>query len=298
MAEQWVYDFADGSKDLRDLLGGKGANVAEMTRVLGADRVPAGFTITTEACVAYMNAGKQLPDGMQEQVAEALARLVEAAGKRLGDDADPLLVSVRSGARESMPGMLDTVLNLGLNDASVEGLAGATGNERFAWDSFRRFVQMFGNVVRGVPGERFEDEIKRIKGEREVKLDTELDADALRALGEAFKVFDESPPEPREQLDQAIRAVFDSWLGERAVQYRRINRIPDEWGTAVNVQQMVFGNRGDRSCSGVGFSRDEVTGEPSPSGDFLVNAQGEDVVSGVRTPRDIHEMKDVMPEAY
>src|SRR3954449_5420466 len=187
MGEQWVYDFADGSKDLRDLLGGKGANVAEMTRVLGADRVPAGFTITTEACVAYMQAGQEEPDGMAEQVAEALERLQEHTGKRLGDDEDPLLVSVRSGARESMPGMLDTVLNLGLNDASVEGLARATDNERFAWDSYRRFVQMFGNVVHGIEGERFEEEIKRVKGERGVKLDTELDVHALKELTEKFK---------------------------------------------------------------------------------------------------------------
>src|SRR3954464_7382138 len=283
---------------MRELLGGKGANVAEMTRVLGPDRVPAGFTITTEACVAYMAADRSEPEGLDEQVADALGRLEDQAGQKLGDDDDPLLVSVRSGARESMPGMLDTVLNLGLNDRSVQGLAGATGNERFAWDSYRRFVQMFGNVVHGIEGERFEDEIKRIKGEREVKLDTELDADALRELVEAFKGFYEFPTEPREQLDQAIRAVFDSWLGERAVQYRRINRIPDEWGTAVNVQRMVFGNKGDTSGSGVAFSRDEVTGAPEPSGDFLVNAQGEDVVSGVRNTLDISELEDVMPEAY
>src|SRR3954467_8180349 len=296
--QKWVYDFEEGSRDMRDLLGGKGANVAEMTRVLGADRVPAGFTITTEACVAYMKAGQQEPDGMAEQVKAALERLQEHTGKQLGDDDDPLLVSVRSGARESMPGMLDTVLNLGLNDRSVQGLAGATGNERFAWDSYRRFVQMFGNVVHGIEGERFEDEIKRIKGDREVKLDTELDADALRELVEAFKGFYEFPTEPREQLDQAIRAVFDSWLGERAVQYRRINRIPDEWGTAVNVQRMVFGNKGDTSGSGVAFSRDEVTGAPEPSGDFLVNAQGEDVVSGVRNTLDIADLKSEMPEAH
>jgi pyruvate,orthophosphate dikinase len=199
---------------------------------------------------------------------------------------------------------MDTVLNLGLNDESVEGLTRATENERFAWDSYRRFVQMFGNVCRGIPGERYEDLIKEAKSEAGVKQDVELDVGALKALTERFKeVFAEEtgedfPQDPQEQLTQAIRAVFDSWLGERAVSYRRINRIPDEWGTAVNVQQMVFGNKGDSSCSGVAFSRDEITGEPTPSGDFLPNAQGEDVVSGVRTPRDIHEMRDSMPEAY
>ncbi|HET8756733.1 MAG TPA: pyruvate, phosphate dikinase [Solirubrobacteraceae bacterium] len=296
--EQWVYDFSEGSKDMRDLLGGKGANVAEMTRVLGEDRVPAGFTITTEACVAYMNAGQEEPEGMAEQVAAALERLQERAGKRLGDDEDPLLVSVRSGARESMPGMLDTVLNLGLNDTSVEGLARATDNERFAWDSYRRFLQMFGNVSRGIPGEQFEDAIKEVKTSRGVKDDTELDVAALKELTAKFKELYEFPQDPREQLEQAIRAVFDSWTGERAVQYRRLNRIPDDWGTAVNVQQMVFGNTGDESATGVAFSRDEVTGAPEPSGDFLVNAQGEDVVSGVRNTRDIAEMKDVMPAAH
>ena len=296
VATQWVYDFAEGSRDMRELLGGKGANVAEMTRVLGADRVPAGFTITTEACVAYMAADRSEPEGLDEQVGEALHRLEEQAGQRLGDDEDPLLVSVRSGARESMPGMLDTVLNLGLNDRSVQGLARATSNERFAWDSYRRFVQMFGNVVHGIEGDRFEDEIERVKRERGVEEDTDLDVEALRELVEAFKGFYEFPSEPRAQLQQAIRAVFDSWLGERAVRYRRINRIPDEWGTAVNVQRMVFGNKGDTSGSGVAFSRDEVTGAPEPSGDFLPNAQGEDVVSGVRTPRDISELADWMPK--
>ena len=283
---------------MRELLGGKGANVAEMTRVLGDDRVPAGFTITTEACVAYMKDGQQEPEGMAEQVAEALERLQETAGKTLGDDEDPLLVSVRSGARESMPGMLDTVLNLGLNDTSVEGLARATENERFAWDSYRRFVQMFGNVSHGIAGEQFEDAIKAIKQDRGVKDDTELDVDALKELTETFKELYEFPQDPQEQLRQAIRAVFDSWTGERAVSYRRLNRIPDDWGTAVNVQQMVFGNKGDTSGTGVAFSRDEVTGAPEPSGDFLVNAQGEDVVSGVRNTLDIAEMADMMPEAH
>ncbi|HET6547491.1 MAG TPA: pyruvate, phosphate dikinase [Solirubrobacter sp.] len=304
MADKWVYDFAEGSKEMRELLGGKGANVAEMTRVLGADKVPAGFTITTEACVAYMKAGQEEPDGMAEQVAEALERLQEHSGKQLGDDEDPLLVSVRSGARESMPGMLDTVLNLGLNDTSVEGLARATENERFAWDSYRRFVQMFGNVSRGIDGEEFEQAIASVKDDRGVDEDTGLDVEALKELTDRFKALykehtdEDFPQDPQEQLRLAIRAVFDSWTGERAVQYRHINRIPDEWGTAVNVQQMVFGNKGDTSGSGVAFSRDEVTGAPEPSGDFLPNAQGEDVVSGARTPRDISEMKDWLPEAH
>jgi pyruvate, orthophosphate dikinase len=299
-----VYDFAEGSKDMRELLGGKGANVAEMTRVLGAERVPAGFTITTEACVAYMKAGREFPDGLEDQLWEALARLEEQAATRLGEADDPLLVSVRSGARESMPGMLDTVLNLGLGDESVEGIAHATQNERFAWDSYRRFCQMFGNVCRGIAGERYEDLIAERKREAGVSEDVELATDDLKVLTERFKDLfreetgEEFPQDPSEQLRQAIRAVFDSWLGARAVEYRRINRIPDEWGTAVNVQQMVFGNKGDTSCSGVAFSRDEITGEPRPSGDFLPNAQGEDVVSGVRTPRDLHELERLMPRTY
>ena len=295
--QRWLVDFKDGSRDMRVLLGGKGANIAEMTRVLGPDRVPAGFTITTEACVAYMRDGR-FPDGLMDQVRDAIGRLEAQAGKRFGDPADPLLVSVRSGARDSMPGMMDTVLNLGLNDETIEGLIAKTGNERFAWDSYRRFVQMFGNVVRGVPGERFEDEIARVKRERGVTLDTELDVDALRELTRAFQGFYDFPADPQTQLEQAIRAVFDSWMGDRAVAYRRINRIPDDWGTAVNVQQLVFGNMGDTSGSGVVFTRDEVTGAPEPSGDFLPNAQGEDVVSGVRNTRDIAELRDWLPEVY
>jgi pyruvate, orthophosphate dikinase len=301
---RWVYDFADGSKDMRELLGGKGANVAEMTRVLGPDRVPSGFTITTEACVEYMRADRTEPEEMADQVAAGLERLQEKAGKQLGDRSDPLLVSVRSGARESMPGMLDTVLNLGLNDESVQGLAQATGNERFAWDSYRRFVQMFGNVSRGIAGERFEDAIKEAKAAREIKEDTDLDVDALKGLTQTFRDIyreetgEEFPQDPQEQLRLSIRAVFDSWLGDRAGAYRRQNHIPDDWGTAVNVQQMVFGNKGDTSGSGVAFSRDEVTGAPEPSGDFLPNAQGEDVVSGVRTPRDIRDMQEWLPDVH
>jgi pyruvate,orthophosphate dikinase len=294
---KWVYDFAEGSREMRELLGGKGANVAEMTRVLGVEQVPQGFTITTEACVAFMRDGQE-PEGLEDQVAAALQRLEELSGKRFGDENDPLLVSVRSGARESMPGMLDTILNLGLNDRAVEGLARSTDNDWFAWDSYRRLVQMFGNVAHGVASEKIEDAIAEVKQSAGVKLDTELSVDHLKELVERFKGFYEFPQDPQEQLTQAIRAVFKSWTGERAVQYRRINRIPDEWGTAVNVQRMVFGNMGDTSATGVAFSRDEVTGAPEPSGDFLINAQGEDVVSGVRTPRDISELKEVMPKAH
>ena len=245
-----------------------------------------------------MRAGRVSPEGLDAAIDEALARLEHEAGRRLGDPGDPLLVSVRSGARDSMPGMMDTVLNLGLNDESVEGLARATGNERFAWDSYRRLVQMFGNVVRGVSGERFESEIARLKAERGVRLDTELDTDALRELTRRFKALYRFPPEPRAQLREAVLAVFDSWMGDRAVAYRQINGIPEEWGTAVNVQRMVYGNRGPTSASGVAFSRDEVTGAPEPSGDFLVDAQGEDVVSGVRTPRDLGELAEWMPAAH
>jgi pyruvate, orthophosphate dikinase len=273
---QWVYDFSEGSRDMRDLLGGKGAGVAEMTRVLGPERVPSGFTITTEACVAYMRDGSE-PEGMAEQVRAALDRLEEQAGKKLGDPDDPLLVSVRSGARESMPGMLDTVLNLGMNDRSVEGLARATGNERFAWDSYRRFLLMFGVVVRGIDEDDFDE-------------DGDVDAHK-RVLGDF-------PQDPEEQLQEAIRAVFDSWNGERAVAYRRAEGIPDAWGTAVNVQQMVFGNKGETSGSGVAFSRDFATGAPGLSGDFLIDAQGEDVVSGNRSTLDIAEMGEKLPEAH
>jgi pyruvate,orthophosphate dikinase len=294
---KWVYDFAEGSREMRDLLGGKGANVAEMTRVLGPDRVPPGFTITTDACVAYMRERRE-PEDLSDEVAQAMERLQHAAAKRFGDERDPLLVSVRSGARKSMPGMLDTILNLGLNDRSVAGLAAATRNERFAWDSYRRLVQMFGNVVHGIAGQRFEDVLADCKRSENVRSDAELRAEALKELVATFQSFYDFPQEPQEQLHRAIRAVFDSWMGDRAVQYRRINRIPDDWGTAVNVQQMVFGNKGESSATGVAFSRDEVTGAPEPSGDFLINAQGEDVVAGVRTPRDISELAEVMPEAH
>jgi pyruvate, orthophosphate dikinase len=301
-ATRYVYEFSEGSRQMRDLLGGKGANIAEMTRI--GLRVPEGFTITTEACVAYMNASGRFPSGLDGQVAQAVDRLEHETGKRLGDSEDPLLVSVRSGARVSMPGMMDTVLNLGLNDDSVQGLARKTNNERFAWDCYRRFTQMFGNVVRGIDGDLYEEAIERRKRDRHVKLDTELDADDMRLLTKEFKRIlkaetgDDFPQDPREQLRHAIAAVFESWNGDRAVHYRRLNRIPDDWGTAVNVQQMVFGNKGETSASGVAFSRDQSTGAPEPSGDFLQNAQGEDVVSGVRDARDLSELADLMPEIY
>jgi pyruvate, orthophosphate dikinase len=301
---KYVYDFSEGSREMRDLLGGKGANLAEMTQVLGEARVPAGFTVTTEACVAYMDAGGEKPPGLDDQVDEALERLERLAGNSLGDAEDPLLVSVRSGARVSMPGMLDTVLNLGLNDRSVLGLAERTGDERFARDSYRRLVQMFGNVVKGISGERYEDAIAEVKLERGVELDTDLDVDDLKRLTDRFREIyreetgDQFPEDPRAQLDAAIQAVFRSWNGRRAVEYRRLNGIPERWGTAVNVQQMVFGNRGEDSGSGVAFTRDEITGAPKPSGDYLVNAQGEDVVSGVRNTQGLDEMAELVPKAH
>jgi pyruvate,orthophosphate dikinase len=301
---KYVYGFAEGSKEMRDLLGGKGANIAEMARLGPPIRVPAGFTVTTEACVAYLAGGEVFPSRLEEQIDAALAALEAEAGRRLGDPADPLLVSVRSGARESMPGMMDTVLNLGLGDAAVGGLAARTGNERFAWDSYRRFVQMFGEVVCGIDSMLFERAIRAAKAERGVSLDTELEAvDLRRLVGDFKRIFteqtgEELPKEPRAQLLRAVAAVFGSWNGERAIEYRRLNRIPDEWGTAVNVQQMVFGNRGEDSGSGVAFSRDEITGAPRPSGDFLRDAQGEDVVSGTRDTADLAQMAEILPEAH
>jgi pyruvate,orthophosphate dikinase len=291
---KWIYDFDEGSRDMRALLGGKGANVAEMAHVLGPELVPSGFTITTEACMRYLTEGA-LPGGLDAEIDAAVARLELAAGKGFGDPDDPLLVSVRSGARDSMPGMMDTVLNLGLNDVSVGGLASHTGDERFAWDSYRRLVQMFGNVVHGVAGARFETELARVKAASGVQVDSQLGVAELQELTRRFRGYYPFPSDPREQLRQAVQAVFESWNGARAIAYRRMRGIPDDWGTAVNVQQMVFGNLGATSGSGVAFSRDEVTGAPEPSGDFLINAQGEDVVSGVRTPRDLRELDDWLP---
>ncbi len=300
---RYVYDFDEDSGDGgRELLGGKGIGLAEMT-ALGVP-VPAGFTITTDACRAYMTAGGALPDGLEAEVAEHIASLEEKAGKRFGDPDDPLLVSVRSGAAVSMPGMMDSILNLGLNDEAVAGLAKTTGNDRFAYDSYRRLIQMYGEVVDGVEGHRFEQALTDMKAARGVKQDVELAAADLAELIETFKrtYADETgspfPQDARAQLEKAVRAVFESWDSPRAQAYRRTYEIPDELGTAVNVVQMVFGNRGDSSGTGVCFTRDPSTGERRLYGEFLQNAQGEDVVAGIRRPEPIERMGDLLPEAY
>ena len=302
---KYVFGFGEGNREMRNLLGGKGANLAEMTG-LGIP-VPPGFTITTDACV-YYSENKEYPTGLSEEITRHLDVLEKVIGKKLGDADDPLLVSVRSGARVSMPGMMDTVLNLGLNDESVEGLARQTGDQRFAYDSYRRFTQMFSEVVLGVEGEGdqkgklFENAISEIKKEKGVKLDTELSAGDLKELIGRFKEITrresgrDFPADPREQLDLSIKAVFDSWNNKRAVDYRKLYKIADDWGTAVNVQAMVFGNRGDTSATGVAFTRDAATGERKRYGDFLINAQGEDVVAGVRNPEPIARLADEMPD--
>jgi pyruvate, orthophosphate dikinase len=300
--ERYVYDFSEGADLGRDLLGGKGVGLAEMTSI--GIPVPAGFTVTTAACVAYMRNARQVPEGLEQEIAEHLERLEEAAGKRFGDPDDPLLLSVRSGAAVSMPGMMDTILNLGLNDQAVEGLARVTGNGRFAYDAYRRLVQMYGNVVAGVDGHAFEQAIAALKETRNVQQDVELDADDLKELVQRFKDIyrqgtgEDFPQDPRRQLESAVRAVFDSWETPRAQVYRRANGIPDDIGTAVNIVQMVFGNTGDDSGTGVAFTRDPSTGEPGPWGEFLTNAQGEDVVAGIRTPQPIDKMEDKLPAAY
>ena len=302
MATQYVYDFSEGGGLGRELLGGKGVGLAEMTAI--GLPVPAGFTVTTEACREYMRLGGSVPEGLSGQVADAVAGWRRRAGKRFGDPADPLLVSVRSGAAISMPGMMDTILNLGLNDEAVEGLARATGNDRFAFDAYRRLVQMFGDVVAGVDGQLFERELTAMKVERGVAQDVDLGADDLRELTRRFlEIYAEHadapfPQDAREQLERSLGAVFDSWDTPRAQVYRRANGIPDDLGTAVNVVQMVFGNRGDGSGTGVAFTRDPSTGEPGLWGEFLVNAQGEDVVAGIRTPEPIAAMAERFPAAY
>jgi pyruvate,orthophosphate dikinase len=299
---KYVYAFEAGSKEQKYLLGGKGANLAEMTN-LGLP-VPPGFTITTDACKAYLEAGNRLPDGLMDEVSAALGELERKMGKRLGDDADPLLVSVRSGAPFSMPGMMDTVLNLGLNDVSVKGLAKQTGNDRFAYDSYRRFVQMFGKIVLDIDGKAFEDELDALRKARGVDTDPELSADDLEGLVETFKGIVERearipfPQDPREQLGYAIEAVFKSWNGKRARDYRHFEGIPDDLGTAVNVQAMVFGNKGDDSGTGVAFTRDPATGENRAYGDFLPNAQGEDVVAGIRVTEHLDDMGAHFPESH
>ncbi len=298
----YVFDFDEPCEGGRELLGGKGAGLAEMTQ-LGVP-VPAGFTITTEACRAYMRAGKQVPDGLEDEIEQHVQALEQRSGKRFGDTRDPLLVSVRSGAAVSMPGMMDTILNLGLGDEAVEGLAKTTGNRRFAYDSYRRLVQMYGEVVDGIDGHRFEQELSRVKQERGADQDSDLSADDLAALTDNFKRIyqDETgnpfPQDARQQLRRAVRAVFDSWDVPRAQVYRRAHDIPDDLGTAVNVVQMVFGNKGDSSGTGVAFTRDPATGEPGVYGEFLSNAQGEDVVAGIRTPDPISQMKQKLPQAY
>ena len=299
---RYVYDFEEDSGGGRELLGGKGIGLAEMT-ALGVP-VPAGFTITTDACRAYMASGGELPEGLEAEIAKHIASLESKAGKRFGDPDDPLLVSVRSGAAVSMPGMMDTILNLGLNDEAVAGLAKTTGNERFAYDSYRRLIQMYGEVVDGVEGHRFEQALTGMKAARGVKQDVELTAPDLAELIETFKgtYADETgspfPQDARAQLEKAVRAVFDSWNSPRAQVYRRTYEIPDDLGTAVNVVQMVFGNKGDGSGTGVCFTRDPSTGESKLYGEFLQNAQGEDVVAGIRTPEPIERMNELLPEAF
>ena len=300
---RYVYDFDEPSEGGRELLGGKGIGLAEMTQ-LGVP-VPAGFTITTDACRAYLAAGDdQLPDGLPAEIDRHIDALEGRAGKRFGDPQDPLLVSVRSGAAISMPGMMDTILNLGLNDEAVDGLAASTGNARFAYDSYRRLIQMYGEVVMGIDGHRFEQALSDLKAERGVQQDVELDADDLRELVGTFKRLYEDetgspfPEEAREQLTRAVRAVFESWNTPRAQVYRRAHRIPDDLGTAVNVVQMVFGNKGEGSGTGVAFTRDPSTGEKGLYGEFLADAQGEDVVAGIRTPEPLAAMEQRLPDAF
>ena len=302
MATKWVYLFKEGNADMRNLLGGKGANLAEMTN-LGLP-VPQGFTITTEACTQYYEDGKKINDEIQGQIMEYIAKIEEINGKKFGDKENPLLVSVRSGARASMPGMMDTILNLGLNEDVVEVLAKKSGNPRWAWDCYRRFIQMFSDVVMEVGKKYFEELIDQMKAKKGVTQDVELDADDLRELANQFKaeykakIGADFPDDPKEQLMEAIKAVFRSWDNPRANVYRRDNDIPYSWGTAVNVQPMAFGNMGETSGTGVAFTRDPATGEKKLMGEFLMNAQGEDVVAGVRTPQKIEQLAEVMPEVF
>jgi pyruvate, orthophosphate dikinase len=298
----FVYDFTEGAELGRELLGGKGAGLAEMTAI--GIPVPAGFTVTTAACVEYMRNGRELPWDLEDEIAAHMESLEADAGKRFGDSEDPLLVSVRSGAAVSMPGMMDTILNLGLNDEAVEGLARATDNERFAWDAYRRLIQMYGDVVDGVDAHAFEEALTELKQDKAAREDVDLGADDLRELVERFKKIyrdgtgSDFPQDAPVQLERAVRAVFDSWETPRAQVYRRANGISDDIGTAVNVVQMVFGNKGDESGTGVAFTRDPSTGEQGLWGEFLTNAQGEDVVAGIRTPQPITEMRDRLPDAY
>ena len=302
MTKKWVYLFSEGSKEMRDLLGGKGAGLAEMTNA--GLPVPPGFTITTEACNAYFDAGKQFPAGMWDQVLEAMKEIERQTGKKFGDPANPLLVSCRSGARVSMPGMMDTVLNIGLNADTLRGLAELTGNERFAWDAYRRLIQMFGNIVKGVDRHAFEHILDEYKAKTEGGQDTDLTTDMLKDVVRDFKALykkelgEEFPDDPYEQMRQATAAVFDSWFGAPATSYREAEGMAHDWGTAVNVVTMVFGNMGDDSGTGVAFTRNPSTGEKEIYGEYLLNAQGEDVVAGIRTPHPIADMAKEMPEQY
>ncbi len=306
MADKLVYSFGDGAADgkgsMKELLGGKGANLAEMCS-LGLP-VPPGFTITTEVCVGYYAAGKKLADGLENQVKDAVAQIEKKVGCKFGDGENPLLLSVRSGARASMPGMMDTVLNLGLNDTTARALAKKTGNERFAYDSYRRFIQMYSDVVLELDHYHFEEMLDQKKMDRDVTLDTELNAEDLKDLVAQYKarVAEELgkpfPENVHDQLWGAIQAVFNSWMNPRACTYRRLHDIPESWGTAVTVQSMVFGNMGDDCATGVAFTRDPSTGENKYYGEFLINAQGEDVVAGIRTPQPMDEMPKVMPTVY
>ncbi len=302
MSKKYVYMFSEGNASMKNTLGGKGANLAEMT-LLGLP-IPQGFTITTEACTEYNQGGKKLTDEMIAQIDAALANLEEIAGKKLGDPENPLLVSVRSGARASMPGMMDTVLNLGLNDISVEGLAKKTGNMRFAYDSYRRFIMMFSDVVIGVSKSKFERKFDEYKEKVGVEVDTDLTGEQLKEVSEIFKALYKEdqgvdfPQEPKQQMLESAMAVFRSWDNPRAFVYRRMNDIPYEWGTAVNIQMMVFGNMGDTSGTGVAFTRNAATGEKAMLGEYLINAQGEDVVAGVRTPLPIARLAEDMPAVY
>ena len=299
---KYVYAFSEGNKDMRDLLGGKGANLAEMTKV--GLPVPKGFTVTTEACNKYYEDKEQISKEVKDQIFEKLEELEKATGKKMGDLKNPLLVSVRSGARASMPGMMDTVLNLGLNDAVAENFAKVTNNKRFAYDSYRRFIMMFADVVKGYSKNSFERLLDKIKEEKNAKYDTDLNEDDMYEIAMKFKdVYKELsgvefPQDPRVQLIEAVTAVFRSWNNERAIIYRRMNDIPGSWGTAVNIQEMVFGNKGDDCGTGVAFTRNPSTGENKLYGEYLINAQGEDVVAGVRTPQDISTLETVMPSVY
>src|SRR5438034_137016 len=299
---RWTMLFAEGNATMRDLLGGKGAGLAEMSRI--GLPVPPGFTITTEACLEYYRRSRQFPAGLMDDVRQKMLLLEERTGKRFGDATKPLLVSVRSGAKFSMPGMMDTVLNLGLNKTTVEGLARASGDARFAYDSYRRFMQMFGNVVLGLKHELFEDILLAAKRARGVTQDTELSAGDLGALTEEYRRLVREragqafPEDPWQQLEMAIHAVFESWNNPRAITYRNFNKIPHDLGTAVNVQTMVFGNLGPTSGTGVAFTRDPATGEKKVYGEYLLNAQGEDVVAGIRTPKPIGELVRDLPQAY